>query len=88
MANEKEREDYIRFYGWLAKKQGTTRGARESREEFVLRLTHHALCILFPDEVTDPVRRRYRSKMQLKPGGKSICLWNTGGLKQERKQKR
>ena len=81
------RQDYSRLVMWLMRKQGVSREARETREQFVLRLFQTILFELFPEERRDPVRRRFRTKAQMKTGSFSRLTWNTGGLKQSRPQK-
>lgn len=81
------RQDYSRLVMWLMTKQGVRREARESQEQFVLRLFLRVMFDLFPEERRDLIRRRYRTKAQMKPGSFARLTWSTGGLKQGRTQK-
>ncbi len=45
-----DHNDYLRCFGWMIQKQGGSRGVRETREQFLLRVVMTALFTVFPDE--------------------------------------
>ena len=79
---EREREEFNRCVGWMAKRLGALRLPRETKEQFVLRVFLSSLFRLFPDEMTDTTSRRYHANARIFPAGRRARLtWTTGGFR-------